>query len=87
MLWRDTQLRVAILGVDAPAFIVLLLPAIWLHEWTLGVAFGVIAIFGIIRFFGVTPQSVMRGVRVRLIGTVRPTLMRTNLWRARMRRL
>ena len=87
MLWRDTQLRLAIAGVDAPAWSVLLVPALFLNRWTLLLAFLVIGTFGVIRFFGVTPKSLLFSLRSRLLGNVRPTLLRPNLWRARMRRL
>lgn len=87
MLWRDTQLRLAIAGVDAPAWSVLLVPALFLNRWTILFAFLVIGTLGVIRFFGVTPTSLLFGVRTKLLGNVRPTLARPNLWRARMRRL
>ena len=87
MLWRDTQLRLAIAGIDAPAWSVLLVPALVLNRWTILLAVAVIGTFGVIRFFGVTPTSLLFAVRTKLLGNVRSTLIRPNLWRARMRRL
>ena len=87
MLWRDTQMRIAILGVDAPAWATLLLPAVFLHVWTILFSLSSIAGMGIVRLFGITPVYLLRLMRLRLIGRVRPTLLRPNLWRARMRRL
>lgn len=87
MLWRDTQLRLAILGVDALAWATLLVPAFYLRKWTFYGAFAVIAVFGVIRFFGITPASIAWAMRARLIGRIRPTVIRETLWRARLRRL
>lgn len=86
MLWRDTQLRVSVLGVDAAAWGALLLPALHLRLWTLGVAFGFIVVNGVVRVLGVTTGHIALYLRMLLIGRIRPTLQRPTVWRARMRR-
>ena len=87
MLWRDTQLRVAILGIDAWAWSLLLIPAFHARVWTLAIALTGIVLMGIVRFWGVTPQYLMHRIRGFLLGPVRTTYMKENLFRAPMRRL
>jgi intracellular multiplication protein IcmT len=72
--WRETYKPARFFMLDARAGIPLLLTALHMRPWTIGVTLGINVLFWFLERRGLTVPSAMRAFRAWIVGDLRPPL-------------